>query len=316
MNIYLMETATTAGVVESNGPLKKYFDNTIKDYYNNTNTFEKAEIKMITETYEILKSKTKNKKFDIFIGGDLLNQLTSTNYAATKINLPFLRIYSACATSLEGIIIAESLIKSGKVKNAVISATSHNTTAERQFRNPVEYGGPKHLTQTFTVTGSALAYLSTKKSKIKIESTTIGTPIDSNIKDVSHMGAVMAIAAYDTIIKHLKNNNKKPNYYDLILTDDLGKYSLAILKEMLGNDYKINDSACMIYNLEKQQVFAGRSGPACLPLVAYSFIFDEIKKGNLNKVLLVATGALMSPTTVNQKLNIPSIAHAVALERV
>ena len=316
MGLYLGDTAVTAGLMESSGPLKKYFSNSLKDYYNLESTFEKAEIKMVFETYENLKSKLNKKKIDVIIGGDLTNQIISTNYACTKIQLPYLGIYSACATSIEAMIIAESLIKSKKIKTAVIMSSSHNKTAERQFRYPVEYGGPKHKTQTFTTTGSAMAYITTKKTKIKIESTTIGIPVDSTIKDVSNMGGVMAIAAYNTINKHLKEKKRNLKYYDLILTGDLGIYGNKILNEMYENKYNIKDSACLIFDVNKQNVFAGGSGPVCLPLVAYTYIKEEMLKGNLKKVLLVATGALMSPTTVNQKMSIPSIAHAVSLEGI
>ena len=77
-----------------------------------------------------------------------------------------------------------------------------------------------------------------------------------------------------------------------------------------------DDTATIIYDLNKQPVYSGGSGPACLPLVFYTDILGKMKEGKLNKVLIVATGALMSPTMNNQKLSIPSISHLVELEVV
>ena len=131
----------------------------------------------------------------------------------------------------------------------------------------------------------------------------------------------MAPAAAKTIYKHLNDTNRTIDYYDLILTGDLGRYGKDILKDFMQVEYNIelknyDDSACMIYDLDKQPVYAGGSGPACLPLVAYGYILDQMEKGKLNRVLLVATGALLSPTMANEKFGIPAIAHAVSLEVV
>ena len=139
------------------------------------------------------------------------------------------------------------------------------------------------------------------------------------IKDVYNMGAVMAPAAGDTIYKHLINTKREVGYYDLILTGDLGIYGKKILVEYMKTEYNVDlrnydDAASMIYDINHQPVYAGGSGPACLPLVAYSYVWNKMKKGELKRVLLVATGALMSTTMVNQKLSIPSIAHAISLE--
>ncbi|MEG0021926.1 MAG: stage V sporulation protein AD [Bacilli bacterium] len=317
-NVFINATATTTGPTESNGPLSKYYDKSHKDYYMGAPTFEQGEIKMITENIDILKSKTKNKP-TLFISGDLSNQLTASNYAATNILLPYMGIYNACATSVEGLMIASSLIESEHANNIIVNVSSHNNTAEKTFRYPTEYGGPKKLTSTFTTTGSAAALVSNIKEGIKIESATIGLPLDSGIKDVSYMGAVMAYAAVDTIHKHLIETKREIEYYDLILTGDLGLYGKKIFKECLKKEYNyetknIEDSACLIFDIDNQQVYSGGSGPACLPLVTYSFIFDEMKNNRLKKVLLIATGALMSPATVNQKMSIPAIAHALSLE--
>ena len=320
-NVYLNETSTICGPYEKKGPLRKYFDKSYDDLYFGEKSFEKAEIKLVKESLKLLLKKayvTKNE-IDLVIGGDLLNQIVASSYAASTLNIPYMGIYSACATSTEGIIIASNMIEGGLINNSVVNVSSHNNASEKQFRYPVEYGGPKPVTQTFTVTGSASALISNKKSNIKVESATLGKCIDSGVKNVFDMGSVMAIAAADTIDKHLKDTKREIGYYDLILTGDLGMYGKNLLKDVLKDEYgydtkNVDDSACMIYDINKQSVYAGGSGPACIALVTYSYILNLMRQGKLNRVLMVATGALMNPTMVNQKLSIPSIAHAVSLE--
>lgn len=320
-NVYINEVSTITGPKEGEGPLSKFFDKSYSEYYMGSDTWEQAEVKMNTENIDLLLNKCNRSKkdVDIFISGDLLNQIVASSYAASTLNIPYMGIYSACATSTEGIIIASNMIEGGLINNSVVNVSSHNNASEKQFRYPVEYGGPKPVTQTFTVTGSASALISNKKSNIKVESATLGKCIDSGVKNVFDMGSVMAIAAADTIDKHLKDTKREIGYYDLILTGDLGMYGKSLLKDVLKDEYgydtrNVDDSACMIYDINKQSVYAGGSGPACIALVTYSYILNLMRQGKLNRVLMVATGALMNPTMVNQKLSIPSIAHAVSLE--
>lgn len=320
-NVYLNETSTVTGPYEANGPFSKLYDKSYKDFYFETKTWEQAESKLIDDSVDIVLAKIGKTRFDIdlHISGDLLNQLTASNYSASRLKIPYLGIYNACATSVEGLILASNMIENGQIDNAIVTVSSHNNSAEKQFRYPVEYGGPKRKTTTFTTTGGTCAYLSRDKSAIKIESSTIGIVEDLGITDVYNMGAVMAPAAANTIYHHLSDLGRNIDYYDLILTGDLGIYGKDILKDYMKIEYNIelknyDDSASMIFDINEEPVYSGGSGPACLPLVAYSYILDQMKHGKLKKVLLVATGALMSPTTVNQKLSIPSIAHAISLE--
>lgn len=320
-NVYINETATVTGPYEQEGPLSKYFDKSYKDFYMGLPTWEQAESKLIIDAVDIVLNKTDRTKFDIdlFISGDLLNQVAASNLAASSLGIPYFGVYNACASSVEGLIMASNMIEAKQIKNAITCASSHNNAAEKQFRYPTEYGGPKPKRTTFTTTGAACAYLSYNKQGIRVESATVGSVVDANIKDAFNMGAVMAPAAAETIYRHLRDTKREPDYYDLILTGDLGKYGKNILRECIQTEYGVtlknyDDTACMIYDLDNQPVYAGGSGPACAPLVTYSYIFDLMKKKELNRVLLVATGALHSQTTVNQKLTIPSIAHAISLE--
>ena len=320
-NVYINGTSTVVGPYEHKGPLSGYYDMHYENLYFNKKTWEQAEIRAIKDSVDILLNKINksSKDIDIHVGSDLLNQIVATNYASSNIGIPLIGVYSACASSTLEMMLASNMIESKQIKNAIITSSSHNNGAEKQFRNPVEYGGPKKEYTTFTTTGCASCYLSNEKSNIKVESGTLGTVIDMGITDVFNMGAVMAPAAAKVIYDHLNDTKRTIDYYDLILTGDLGVIGKKILKEYMKKEYNItlknyDDSACMIFDIESQPVYQGGSGIACLPLVTYSYILDKMKKGKLKKVLLVATGALMNSTMCNQKLSIPSISHAISLE--
>ena len=322
-NVYIKDTSTIAGIYEANGPLKQYFDKTYtKDLYFNQKNWEHAEIELQKQAIDLLLQKTnyQEKDIDLLISGDLQNQIAASDYTSKCYDIPFLGIYNACASSSEGMIIASTFLDSKKIKNSIVVTSSHNMVAEKQYRNPTEYGTPKPDTATFTVTGGAAILLTNEKTNIKIESATIGKTIDKGVKDVNHMGAVMAPAAADTIYRHLTDLKREANYYDMILTGDLGKYGKEILINYMKKTYHIdisknyNDCGTMIYETEKQPVFAGGSGAACSALVNFSYIYKKLKEKSLKKVLIVPTGALFSPTLVFQKESIPAIAHAVSLE--
>lgn len=324
-NVYIKETATIAGIYEANGPLKKYFDRTYqKDLYFGEKSWEKAEIKLLRDVTSLIlrKARLKESEIDVAISGDLSNQIAASNYAFREFDIPFLGIYNACATSSEGMLIAANFIEGKIYKNCLVTTSSHNTAAEKQYRNPTEYGTPKPQTATFTTTGGAAILLTSEKTNIKVSASTIGKVIDKKTTDVNHMGAVMAPAAADTIYRHLTDLKRAPNYYDLILTGDLGIYGKEILINYLKKVYNLdisknyNDCGTMIYDLKKQPVFAGGSGPACSALVNFSYIYHQMKERKLKRVLIVPTGALFSPTLFFQKETLPAIAHAIALEVV
>ncbi len=323
-NVYVLSTACVTGPYEKKGPLGHKFDKSYDDLYCNEKTFEQAEVRLVEESIEILlrKARKSGKDIDLIVGGDLLNQICATSYGIKKFNIPHLGIYSACSTSTEGMIIAASLIDKNFIKNAIVSTSSHNLSSEKQFRNPVEYGAPKPSTATFTTTGGTSILLTNSKSRIKVESATVGRICDMGQNDPNHMGANMAVAAGETIMEHLRDTKRDINYYDLIITGDLGIYGKEILKDYLKDEFGIDllnnydDSGTMIYDKDQKETLAGGSGPACSPLVNYSYVIPLIEKGILKKVLIVATGALFSPTFIYQKQPILSISHAVSLESV
>lgn len=324
-NVYVGNTSTVAGHLEKDGLLGKYFDKTYEDYYMSPYSVEKSEVILQQDALNILLKKLgmETKDIGLLIGGDLQNQITATSILASKTDIPFLGVYNACATTMESIIIGSNLIDSKKINNAICITSSHNLAAEKQFRNPIEYGAPKPLVATFTATGGACIFLQNKKSDIKVSSATIGKVIDMGETDVNNVGAIMAPAAADTIYRHLTNMGESVDDYDLILTGDLGIYGSAILKDIIKQEYNIdlsnnyNDCGLMLYDMKHQrEITAGGSGPVCSALVNYGYIYAMMKKKELKKVLLVTTGALYSPTFAYQKETLPGIAHAVCLEVV
>ena len=323
-NVYVGDAYTIASVYEKDGPLADYFDKVYdQDLYYGTDTFEMAEEKMLGDSIKklISKSNLTSKDIDLVISGDLQNQIAASDYALRNFDIPFLGVYGACATFGLGLFIASNFIEGRRANKIIVSTSSHNMVAERQFRNPTEYGAPKKKTTTWTSTGAASMLITNKKGKIKVSSATAGMVKDAKISDVNNMGAVMAIAAADTIKRHLDDLKVDVNYYDLILTGDLGIYGKEILidyMKTMGIDLSknYNDCGIMLYDINKQNVFAGASGPASSALTLCSYVLKEMEKGKYRRVLVVPTGAIFSPTRVFQKESIPSIAHAIAFEVV
>lgn len=306
-NVYINDWFSIVGPKEKE-KLKNY-DVALNDYYYNEKTIEKAEIKMQKVVLNYL---TKIKKHDLIIGSDLSNQLTTSSLASMDRDIPFLGLYSACASSIAGLINLSFLIDKKYIKNGIYITSSHNLNSEKQFRYPIEYGAPKPTRATFTATGAIGLSLSSNESNIKICNGTFGCVVDSYIKDAYNMGAVMAPSAVDTLLKHLDATKTSIKDYDLVLTGDLGLVGEKIFKELLkAKGIKIKnymDSGTLLYDNKE---FSGASGPATLPLVLFNNIIYNKK---YKKILLLATGSLHSPSLVNQKNTIPSITHALTLE--
>jgi len=314
-NVYIKDAFTIAGPLESEGQIRK-FDLMIDDYYYKEKTLIDAEIKMQRVVIENLLYRNKMaKKIDLIVGGDLSNQITITNYSAKNFDIPFLGVYSACASFAEGLIISGNFIENKSIKNSIVITSSHNLNAERQFRFPIEYGAPRAGTTTFTATGAVGAIVTNEKSKVKLESATIGKVVDFDQYDATHMGAVMTPSAIQVLLSHLNDLNRDVGYYDVILTGDLGSIGSEIFLECLKINHGIKlknhmDAGCEIF-LTSQEIYSGASGPVTLPLV----LFNKILKNNkYKKILVIATGSLHSKDTTNQKKVIPSIAHAISLE--
>ncbi len=311
-NIYLQDYFTLTSKLEKEGNLKQ-IDYVMEDYYFKAKTFEQSEIKMQQFVIDKILAKY-NKEVDYLIGGDLNNQIAVTSYSASKYPIPFIGIYGACATFNESLILAANMVNKKLAKSILTITSSHALNAEKQFRYPVEYGAPKPKRATITVTGAVSTIVSTEPTNIKITSATFGRVVDYGVTDVFNMGAVMAPAAADTLLRHLTELKKSITDYDLVLTGDLGTVGSNLFKELLKSSNifikKHIDAGEILYKKE-QNLGSGSSGPATLPLVLFGKILKEKKYKN---ILLLATGALHCPTLVNQKLAIPAICHAVSLE--
>ena len=319
-NVYIDNSSIIGGKMEKEGPLKDYFDKVYDDLYCGERTYEKGEHRMLKDAFFSLfeKSKYKEKDIGIMFGGDLLNQITSSSYISSLYDIPFVGTFSACSSFALTMGLAASYIECNYVNNAIAFTSSNNATAERQFRYPLEYGGQKKDTSTYTVTGATACLLTNKIRDIKVKAFTVGKVIDSGLKDGNDMGNVMAISAYNTLKEHFKDLNITPEYYDLILTGDLSYFGKQTLIKLFEREnIKLNnydDCGLIIYDRENQKVFAGGSGCACSGIVTLGYVKDKLLNKELHRVLIVSTGALLSTTSIGQKETIPSIAHAIALE--
>ncbi len=317
---YLYSGYSMVGPMEAKGPLRSYFDFCFKDDTLKEKTFEKAERKLLKNIIKgaIQKACTNIGEIDFLFGGDLLNQIVSSSFAARDLNLPFIGLYSACATMAESLALAAIFIDNNLARNAIAATCTHFSSAERQYRFPLELGNQRPPTAQWTITGGGASVISSLPSNIKISAVTFGKVVDYGVADVNNMGAAMAPAAADTIEEHLLNRNKKASDYDFIATGDLGKLGSEILIDImerkgiiLGRNYA--DCGCMMYD-KTERVFMGGSGAGCSASILNSYIISKLKNGDYKRVLLVSTGALMSTTTSQQGDTIPGIAHAVEFE--
>lgn len=316
--------SAVVGPDEGQGPLASDFDYVYDNLEIGEKTWEKAERKLLEQASQmaLINANITKEELQFFVGGDLMNQIISSSFSARKLGVPYLGVFGACSTSMETLALASLIVDSGAGDYVLAGTVSHNCTVEKQFRYPTEYGSQKPPYAQYTVTGSGCSVISRTGQGPVVTKATIGRIMDMGIKDPFNMGAAMAPAAADTIVSHFRDTGLEPGYYDLIVTGDLASVGLPIVKELLHKEgvpmeqTVFNDCGLMIYNLEKQpQVVAGGSGCGCSATVTYGHIMNRMQKGELNKVLVVATGALLSPLSYQQGESIPCIAHAVAIEK-
>ncbi|MGA8942407.1 MAG: stage V sporulation protein AD [Thermoactinomyces sp.] len=321
---YIKSSAAVGGPFEAKGPLADDFDLLHEDIWLGQDSFEKAEKVLMEHACEhaIDKAGISKDSIQFFLAGDLMNQVISSNFTARKLSVPYLGLFGACSTSMESLALGSLIVSSGFASHVLVATSSHNAAAEKQYRYPTEYGSQKPPTAQWTVTGAGAAVISQERTpeEIRVTAATIGRVVDMGISDPFNMGAAMAPAAVDTIEAHFRDLGLDENAYDLILTGDLGKIGHRVAADLLEKHglklppAQFNDCGLMIYH-ESQPVQAGGSGCACSACVTYGHVLNRMRKGELKKVLIVATGALLSPISYQQKESIPCIAHAVALEK-
>lgn len=319
-NVKVIDGYTIVGPKEQNGRLRGYFDLALDDDKFGQENFERAERKMFEHAVEgvIAKANLIENEIDAIIGGDLLNQIISTSFAARKVHAGFLGLYNACATFAESLIVGASMLNN-HLDNVVCISGSHFSTAERQYRFPLELGVLRSPVTQWTATGVGATVLSNNCQVPcpHITRATIGRVIDYGILDANNMGAAMAPSAMDTLTTFFCDTNSKPSDYDMIATGDLGVLGSSILVDLMKqNGYDISgnhvDCGGMLYH-EHQQTYQGGSGAGCSAVVFNSMILHKMRTGKINKCLLVGTGALLSPTTTFQGDSIPCIAHLVEI---
>ena len=319
-NVYINNWASVIGNKEYLGPLGHLVDKHYEDLYFDNDSYEKAECYLVKEAikYSLSKSNLKEEDINLLIGGDLINQIVISNYAAMDFDVPFVGIYAACSTTTLGFIVASKFLENATNNNIITFTSSHNGSAERQFRYPNEYGTQRCECYTSTVTAANAFVLSNNKSKIKLTKATVGKVINSQMTDPQDMGRAMAPAAYNTILNHFNDFNCNINEYDLILTGDLSYYGNQMLQEMFkldGINFKmLEDSGLLIYDRNQQNVWAGGSGAGCIGVVLCAEVFPKMLEGIYKKVLICATGALMNSTMLAQNETIPGVCHAVTIE--
>lgn len=312
--------ASLVGPKEGEGPWSEKFDLILEDYMFGEKTWEQAETKMLEQAVRMALSKKNLTPGDVelLLAGDLLNQLVSSNYAARQLAIPFLGLYGACSTMAEALVTGAMLLDGGFYERVVAAAGSHHYTSERQFRFPTEQGVQKTPSAQWTVTGTGAVVLQTAGVGPRITCATIGKVVDLGQTDTSDMGSAMAPAAVDTLKAHLDDTGRSSDYYDLVVTGDLGAVGMALATELLvkqGICPKPNYSDCgvLIYD-DSQGINSGGSGCGCAASMLCGPLLRKMVDGEINRLLLIATGALMSPITSFQGETIPGIAHAVAME--
>lgn len=309
--------------MEGEGCLATLFDHVSDDDLFGAKTWEIAESEMVKVTLRNLFKKSKDPKPGFLLGGDLLNQCTASSFGALPFQIPYLGLYGACSTFAEGLLIGAAMLESKTVPCGAVFASSHFSSAERQYRYPLEYGCQRTPTSQRTVTGCG-AVLLQANSKARspaclIKGGRIGKIVDGGVTDANNMGAVMAPAAADTLVSFLEEHGENAQNYDLILTGDLGSIGAELFRELcaqkgvfLGEEYI--DCGTQIFSQE-QDTHAGASGCGCSAIYFAAKLFKQWQSGMYSRVLFLGTGALLSPLTVQQKLTIPGICHLVALEK-
>lgn len=313
-------TASIVGPKEGKGPLAAYFDQVLADELWGEKSWEMAESKMIRETLSktALNASMAVSGLDYILAGDLLNQCIAASFGLRECGIPMFGVFGACSTMGETMSLGAMLIDGGFAANVACLTSSHFCSAERQFRFPLELGSQRPPTAQWTVTGAGGVLLSSAGMGPFVKKITTGKVVDMGIKDQNNMGAAMAPAAADTIFAHFEDTGLPADYYDMIVTGDLGRIGIQIVDDLLSSNgvrigSKLNDCGVMIFDMT-QDAHSGGSGCGCSATVFAGFLYDRLKKGKLNKILFVPTGALLSPTSVQQGESIPCIAHAVAVE--
>ncbi len=320
----IIGAGSVVGEMEGQGPQARWFDEIMEDDSMGEETWEKSETRMfrIAVEHALRDAGLHRRQLDAVLCGDLLNQLMASSFMARDLSIPFLGLYGACSTMTESMLVGGVMTDGGYCRNVIAGASSHFSTAERQFRLPLEHGNHRDMTAQWTVTGSGAVVISSeRKSHICMTHATIGRIVDPGITDPNCMGAAMAPAAFDTIRSHLQDLKRTPKDYDLILTGDLGNVGRRIMLDFSEQGSKLpglksvyDDCGSMMFDVSEQDVHSGGSGCGCSGSIIAGRICRQMEEGEIRRAMLVSTGALMSTISSQQGETIPGIAHAVTVE--
>lgn len=316
----IASTGTTAGPLEKSSNFAEHIDKFYEDERCGLKTNEQAHAKLMEDACMIALSKIDKipSDVDFIFMGDLVNQMTPSNFCSATLGIPYVGLFSACATSVSSLLMAAVMHEAELTKCAIAGSSSHHNAIERQFRYPVEYGVQKPATAQWTVTAAGVAtIMKYEENKPIIVGGTIGRTIDLKMTNPLNMGAAMAPAAADTVLRHLEGHGRTVEEYDLIMTGDLAQTGFRLYKELLTRrglsiNSNFQDAGELFYGGDP--VFmAGASGSGCSAAAYFGHVYNGLLQQTYKRVLLVATGSLLSPLSYQQGDTIPCIAHAVEI---
>ena len=266
----------------------------------------------------LVKGELRAGDVDCVLAGDLINQCTGSAFAMRRVDIPFLGIYGACSTMSEALLLASVLTQSGACRRAAAVTSSHYATAERQFRFPLSYGGQRTPTSQWTCTASGAVVLCHAGTGVRVAGGCIGRIRDLGVTDATNMGAAMAPAAADTLLRYLHDTGTAPGDYDAIVTGDLGMIGTPLLHELMqqgGVDIAgvHHDCGVMMFDNAGQDAHAGGSGCGCSASLLCGHFLPALREGRLHRILFAATGALLSAMSAQQGESIPGICHVTEL---
>ena len=318
----VLSFAAVGGRFEGEGPLREYFDELSEDHFFGEKTWEKGESTMQRHALSraLEKGGLKVSDLDLIFAGDLLNQCVGSSFALRESRIPFYGLYGACSTMGESLSLAALMLDGGYASCAAALTSSHFCTAERQYRTPLEYGGQRTPTAQWTATAAWAVILSRSGRGHKITHGTVGRIIDLGVTDANNMGAAMAPSACDAIAAHLRDTGRSPDFYDRIVTGDLGRLGSQLLLELLERRGIVlenhTDCGCLLFDQKSQDVHCGGSGCGCSASVLTGYLLNGMREGRWKNILFCPTGALHSPTSAFQGESVPGICHAIAISAV
>lgn len=314
---FISAAASVVGKHEGEGPMGHRFD--VRDTTDRfgADSWELAESEMQKRAFEIMlkKAKMRPEGIDAIFAGDLQNQCVASAYGLLEYDAAYFGLYGACSTAAEGLMLSAMCISAGHFDRCAAVTSSHFLAAERQYRSPTEYGGQRSPTAQWTVTGAA-AFCVSEDGDAEIAEVLPGIVIEKGINDAANMGAAMAPAAADTLLRYFGLSGADAGDFDAIVTGDLGFEGGAILCDLLGSEgldirSRYNDCGVLIYDRIRQDKHAGGSGCGCSAVVLASYFLPRLISGELEDILFVGTGAMMSPSSIQQGKSIPAVAHLI-----